>query len=61
MWDSLGKAFCLLLILEGFLPFLYPQRWRKVVEALATVSDGQLRTMGFISMLAGVLLLYVIH
>lgn len=60
MWESLGKAFCLVLILEGMLPFLYPQRWRQLVESLAAVGDRQLRVAGLVSMLAGVILLFVL-
>ncbi len=61
MWESLGKAFCLLLILEGVLPFLYPQRWRQLVESLATVSDRHLRIAGLVSMLAGVVILGLLN
>lgn len=60
MWEDVGRALCLLLVFEGILPFLYPTRWRRVVVSLATVSDRQLRLMGFISMCAGVGLLYLL-
>lgn len=60
MWESLGKAFCLMLILEGMLPFLYPGRWRKMVFTLATIDDKQLRTTGLICMVIGVLALYLL-
>ncbi|GAA4650570.1 hypothetical protein GCM10023116_28530 [Kistimonas scapharcae] len=60
-WHELIVAFCLLLVLEGILPFLYPQRWRRLVEQLATVDDRTLRICGLISMLAGTLLLYLVR
>ncbi|MBR9909804.1 MAG: DUF2065 domain-containing protein [Gammaproteobacteria bacterium] len=60
MWEELGKAFCLMLVLEGILPFLYPQRWRNMVVTLATVSERQLRMVGLFSMLLGAGLLYLI-
>jgi len=53
MWEILGKALCLVLILEGIIPFLYPTRWRNLVLQLAQISDRQLRTMGLIAMLSG--------
>ncbi len=59
MWEELGKAFCLMLVLEGIIPFLYPARWRLLVASLALISDRQLRTMGFVSMAIGVGLLYL--
>ncbi len=61
MWQELGEAFCLMLVLEGIIPFLYPQRWRKLVASLGLVSDQQLRTMGLISMLIGAGLLFVLR
>lgn len=50
-----------MLILEGVVPFLYPQRWRNLVHQLALVSNRGLRITGFLSMMAGVILLYIIN
>lgn len=61
MWDELARAFCLLLIIEGLLPFLYPERWRRMVQRLAEVDNRSLRTAGLVSMLAGVTLLYLLR
>jgi uncharacterized protein YjeT (DUF2065 family) len=60
MWESLVKAVCLLLIIEGIIPFLYPSKWRGLVTKLALIDDRQLRRMGFFSMLIGVGLLYLV-
>lgn len=60
-WQELGVAFCLMLVLEGIIPFLYPQRWRKLVAQLAHVNDRSLRMTGFISMIVGTALLYLIR
>lgn len=60
MFEELGKALCLLLVLEGIIPFLYPRRWRKMVATMAIINDKQLRIMGFLSMLAGVVILTLI-
>lgn len=54
-------AFSLMLVLEGVVPFLYPQRWRQLVSRLAEIDDRQLRIVGLISMLVGVALLYLIN
>ncbi len=53
MWDDLARAFCLMLVIEGMIPFLYPQRWRQAVAMLAQVNDRRLRTLGLVSMLIG--------
>ncbi len=60
MWDDLLRALCLMLVLEGVIPFLYPARWRRLVARLAEVSDSQLRIMGMVSMAIGVGLLYLL-
>ena len=52
-------ALSLILVLEGIVPFLYPQRWRQLVHRLAELDDRQLRLTGLLSMLAGVALLYL--
>ena len=61
MWQHLATAFCLMLVLEGIIPFLYPARWRRVVESLAGIDDITLRLVGLGSMLAGTGLLYLIN
>jgi hypothetical protein len=51
-------AFALMLVIEGFLPFLSPPMWRSVFERATKLSDGQIRFIGLSSMLAGVAMLY---
>ena len=54
-------AFSLMLVFEGIVPFLYPQRWRQLVQRLAEIDNRQLRIAGLVSMLSGVVLLYLIN
>jgi len=61
LWRELAIGFCLMLVIEGIIPFLYPARWRAAVHLLATVDDRTLRAMGLASMLIGTALLYLIH
>ncbi|MCO4759127.1 MAG: DUF2065 domain-containing protein [Oceanospirillaceae bacterium] len=58
---QLAIGFCLMLVLEGIIPFLYPQRWRNLVQQLALVDNRTLRVMGLVSMLLGTLILYLIN
>ena len=60
MWEDLGRALCLVLVLEGIIPFLYPSRWRLLVVSLAHTNDRQLRIMGLVSMLIGAGCLYLL-
>jgi len=61
MLHQLAVAFCLMLVIEGMLPFIAPGRWRRMLEAMEQVDDSTLRLVGFASMLAGTALLYLVH
>lgn len=61
MWHELAIAACLMLVLEGIIPFLYPARWRQLVATLAQVDDSRLRMMGLTSMVLGTVALYLIN
>ena len=55
----LGGAFALYLVLEGVLPFLNPNAAKRLMGKLAQTDTKQLRWGGFISMVAGLVLLWV--
>ena len=59
MAEAVLGALALMLIAEGLLPFLNPRGWRAVFERALQLSDGQLRFIGLLSLLAGLLLLAV--
>lgn len=61
MTDSLLTAVALMLVIEGLLPFLAPGAWRETFRKLIEMNDGQLRFIGITSMLAGLLLLYLVR
>ncbi|MEP6605552.1 MAG: DUF2065 domain-containing protein [Nitrosospira sp.] len=61
MWDTLLIAFALMLVIEGLLPFLMPGMWRETFRKLIEIGDGQIRFIGLTSMLAGLLLLYLVN
>ncbi|MBL4679983.1 MAG: DUF2065 domain-containing protein [Pseudomonadales bacterium] len=61
MWQEIGIALSLVLVIEGILPFLYPARWKEMVVMIADVDDKTMRLMGLASMLVGTALLYLIH
>ena len=59
MADALLGALALMLVVEGLLPFLSPGIWRKTFERATRMSDGQIRFIGLLSLLAGLALLAV--
>ena len=61
MSNTLLTAFALMLVIEGLLPFLVPGLWRETFRRLTEMSDGQIRFIGLSSMLAGLLLLYIVR
>jgi len=61
MWHELAVAFCLMLVIEGIIPFVSPGRWRKMLLVLDQVDDNTMRMIGLGSMLAGMLLLLIIN
>jgi uncharacterized protein YjeT (DUF2065 family) len=54
-------ALCLVLVIEGIMPFVSPSQWRQALGLLIQMDDKKIRTMGLISMLVGTALLYLVH
>jgi len=61
MWETLGTAFALVLIIEGMTPFLSPTQLRKTLLFVLSQTDNSLHSFGFASMLIGLILLYLIN
>jgi hypothetical protein len=61
MWNELAVALCLVLIIEGVIPFLAPGRWRKLAVTMVDVDDRLVRGLGLGSMLVGTCLLYLVR
>ena len=58
MWHDLFAAIALMLVFEGIMPFLDPERFRRTLLGAARLRAATLRAVGLLSMLIGVLLLY---
>ena len=59
MGEALLGALALLLIVEGLMPFLSPRTWREMFERATRMSDGQIRFIGLLSLVAGLVLLAI--
>ncbi|WP_027015028.1 DUF2065 domain-containing protein [Comamonas composti] len=55
--SSLGLALALVLVIEGLLPLLAPNLWRRVFSQMLQLRDGQLRFCGLLSIIVGALVL----
>ena len=61
MVETLLVAFALVLVIEGLLPFLAPRLWRQSFRKLIELTDGQLRFVGLISIVLGLVGVWLIH
>lgn len=61
MWESIIPALALVLVIEGMMPFISPKSWREAMSQAAQLPDNILRSLGFVSMLAGVIILYLVR
>jgi len=59
-WQDLLTAVALLLILEGLLPFASPESIKKVYKTMVETPTSTLRMFGLASIVAGLILLYLI-
>ena len=54
-FSSLG----LMLVIEGLMPFFFPQGWRDTFKKLITMKSGQIRFMGLVSFLLGLIFIFL--
>jgi hypothetical protein len=59
--QELLSAIALALILEGLMPFIAPDGWKKAVSQLMSLPASQVRVFGFVFMMIGVGLLYLVR
>ena len=59
MGESLLLALGLVLVIEGLMPLVAPAQWRSTMARIAQLRDGQLRFMGMMAVLVGILLISV--
>ncbi len=61
MAEDLLAALCLVLVIEGIMPFLAPSGWRNMMLTLAHTDDKNIRMLGLVSMLLGAGLLFLVR
>ena len=59
MASTFFLAVALMLVIEGFMPFLAPRIWRETFRRVTELTDGQIRFIGLTSMLVGIIILMV--
>ena len=60
-WSDLLAAFALVLVIEGLLPFANPQAAQRLYQQLSAAPTEFLRRIGLISIVLGLLILYLVR
>jgi uncharacterized protein len=58
-WNELLRAFALVLVIEGLMPFAFPQQWRAALQQLAALDTRWLRLAGLGALVTGAALLQI--
>jgi uncharacterized protein YjeT (DUF2065 family) len=61
VWTEILTALALVFVIEGMLPFISPSRYRRMVAEITRLSDNNIRNIGLVVMIAGLLLLFVVR
>jgi len=60
-WNDLLAALALVLVIEGLMPFMNPRAYKNTMMQMLTFPEKSIRMIGFGSMIAGVLMLYLVR
>ena len=61
MAEALWIALALVFVVEGLLPALNPAAWRRMFEQIMQLNDQQIRMIGLASMVAGLVMLWILQ
>jgi uncharacterized protein len=57
--NTFWLALALMLVIEGLLPLISPDGWRRMFEQILLLGDGQIRFFGLCSVLLGLGILWL--
>ena len=60
-WHTLLVALALVIIIEGILPFVNPNGYRRMMESVSQTDSGKLRVGGAVCMVIGLVVLYLVN
>ena len=61
MTREFAAALCLVLVFEGLFLFASPAAWKRMAERMQEIDHRTLRVVGGAMILAGLVLLHVVH
>jgi uncharacterized protein YjeT (DUF2065 family) len=60
-WTELFSALALVMIIEGIIPFISPQGYKKSMQQMLAMPESKLRVVGLSLMLVGAISLFFIR
>jgi uncharacterized protein len=60
-WTDLLAALAIVCIIEGVMPFINPSGMKRLLAKMASMEEREMRIVGFVSMLAGLAILYLVR
>jgi len=60
-WTDLFSALALVMIIEGIIPFISPQGYKKSMQQMLAMPESKLRVVGLSLMLVGAISLFFIR
>ncbi len=60
-WNQLLAALAIVCIIEGIMPFVHPGALKRLLGKLSATGERELRVVGFVSILVGLLLLFAVR
>lgn len=60
-WNDLFSALALVLVIEGIMPFVAPDKWKAMLAQVLQLDDRTLRIFGGVLMVTGIVVLYSIN
>jgi uncharacterized protein YjeT (DUF2065 family) len=61
MWQQFLVGLALVFVIEGILYFINPEGMKNMMKAMLEMDERTLRISGFVSMMIGVALLYIVN
>lgn len=61
IWGDFLAALALVLVIEGIIPFINPGSLRRMLATVSQLDDRSLRIAGLVSMILGLVMLYIVR
>ncbi len=60
-WQEIFTAISLILLIEGLIPFISPNTYRIFTHKMSKLNNDNLRIVGLVSIILGLILLFLVN